>query len=572
MADITIDVRKVGYSDGNNIDTTGSTSTTNFLKSTLDKLTSSIEKLNVSISKLSSTENKLPSVSPKTEPNPQEHNIFRNLGTILGASAGIAMTTAIARIFNNQANAIMGRAQATGQFLTDTLSGNANAGLGNYVSSLYTVEKARKIGNNNAIYESLYGFGGSVLGAVTGGLAGDGNPLAIKAGAAAGGGIGASIGKEMAAFKNYPIEIQMQFLGALNKRYANAANSEWQTDFSRWETPADQSSLTLASSKLTGGNAIKVNLSKAFEQKYAGSQNYDAILNGIVPYMNTNPLSSKAGDLDKLAQTFLKSGIAVQDFGKATLQATQYQQLGAKSAQEFADQYQQAHKKFGAGFTLATSQTALSLMMMGYNGNQANSLAYQAQFNSGMQSSISAYNNQGVSSFYLNKALYDATGVDINASNNSGHFVGTAKAKAELQKEMANYHVNDPKTYGDLMTVLNAGNNVNFATVGSWLQNLAPTNLDKSKAGTGQDKGPGQQVGLATELANGINAANVTITATNVSIINKGPIERGIEDVAQAAFNHNLLPLMKDIGPSILKFFYAPTAMAKESSPSRVTK
>lgn len=580
MADITIQLEGL---------TGGDSSSSQYLKSTLDKLNAAIDKLASTTDRMSSgggggdNSNRTP-ISPDEAKNNQAWQQLGNkIGSVLATAVGVSLTAGIARYFNNQANAIMGRATAVGAFGAAAIAGNANSAFGNYASTLFSVEKARQIGNNNAAYESLYGLVGAAAGTGAA-VAGKGIALladqpelmdafSVKGGAAAGGAIGAAYGKEQAAFKNAPIEVQMQIFGAIAKRRADASVSEWQTSFSRWDNDptmmywdknrkkyVNRSSFLVAPGAITNdGRSINVPLNKAFEDKYGSSQNYNAILNGIIPYLNRSPMDSKLGNLDVVAQKFLKAGISVEDFGTATMQATKYQAITAKAFGSFADDYQNAIAKFGKGYDLNTNQSALNLLAMGYNSDEAQRIAYNTQYNSGMANSISQYANSTPTDFYSRQDLSKAVGFNLNATFATGRIQGASAARIKQLQKVRNDFFQKGQYDNDLITLSAAG--VSPQQLASFLQAWQDENDKGGKAGKGSDKNAAQSHGaqVLQDYNNPATVSNMMVNATNVTILGGfGSTLSGGD-----SFNHN-----KNTTVNNPTFGLSPSAFGTNHSPS----
>lgn len=564
MADINIQLE--GLSGGDS-------SSSQYLKSTLDKLNAAIDKLNGSVDRLSMGKggSNVPG-SPSQPDSPQNNQAWQQIGnkigSVLAAAIGVSVTAGIARYFNNQANAIMGRATATGAFGVAGINGTANSAFGTYASSLFSVERARQIGNNNAVYESLYGLGGSVAGGAIGLLASAENPLLasklIGGGAAGGGVIGAAYGKEMAALRNAPIEVQMQIAGAKAKRRADASVSEWQTSFSRWGLGT--SSYNVVPAALNDGIAINTQLNKDFENKYQGSQNYNAILNGIVPYINRSPMDPKNGDLDQVAQKFLKAGISVQDFGKATMQATQYQAINSKLLGSAADDYQKAIAKFGKGYDLNTNAAALNLMAMGYSTENAQRIAYNSQYNSGMSNNINAYMNSSVQEYYARQSLTKTLGFDPNQSLRLGKMVDSkgkplsATQLKKLQTIRDNFAAGKGTYPSEFIYSQAAG--ISPVQFSSLLQASQPENDTNGHAGLGGDQSTAQQI--SSKLNSPGNVDNMMVNATNVTIMSSFmDIGKSLLGGTTAKSAQNV---MNSVGSHLLGF--SPSQFGTNHSPS----
>jgi hypothetical protein len=460
-------------------------------------------------------------------------DLGNKIGSVLSTAVGAAVTIGLARYFNNQATAIMGRATATGNFMSETVMGHGQQAFPGFVGALYNTERARQIANNQALYESIYGGAGSVAGGALGGIAGGIGGLAkggvgsaaagavggIGKGAAAGGLTGAAYGAEKAAEVNSNIQKNMMIRAALAQRDALGAVTEWQTSFARWGNP--MTAATLVPGALTdNGKPITAPMSSDFNNKYGGSQNFLPILQNIAPYLNTNP--NKAGDLDQVAQNFRKAGFAVADFGRLTLLGSQYQALTGKNLEDFSKDIGTARNQFGAGYGVDQAATSQNLMAIGgYSKMDADRIAYQSQFNPNLMSNVQAYNSLSVQGFYANKALSNAAGFDINKALQSGT-ISDPKARAEVEKELAEFHAR--KTYGNTMTLFSALG-YDPTKLQSLVQPQAVINKN-AKPFTNAGADPGLAVGgelIKQQIQNGlISVTDMNVNATNVNIINSG--------------------------------------------------
>ncbi len=287
-------------------------------------------------------------------------NEFRSLGNKIGSVIGNSIMTGVSataiRLANNYATAVVGRATAQGNFAANAISGNANSSFGNYVSNLYDVERTRRINDHSAMQQGIYGTAGAVAGTVagvgTGAVAGavsgsKAGPLgtvggAIKGasdgagkGAAAGGALGYAYGTVQAAEGNADTTQRMMIQSALASRNAMASISQWSTGFSRFGMKMNNE--TIVPGDITDGAPIKVPLATQFQKRYGNSQNYNGIVNGIVPNLNVNPLDTgKAGDLGNVAQNLLKAGFAASDFAKITQQSAQYTAVTGKNLEQYS--------------------------------------------------------------------------------------------------------------------------------------------------------------------------------------------------------------------------------------------
>lgn len=508
-----------------------------------------LQKLNASIDKLSANQNKIMSIksgnnsifSSGTKPfeqvskdmnravmdfNSAAESALKGLGERIGntlaTSAMAALGVTILRIANNETNAIMGRATAAGRFAGAGIAGNANQDFSNYVGSLYDIERQRRIANNFALAEGAGGLAGSAVGAGVGVAAAviTKKPFGIGGAAATGGAIGAGTGEYLAAkYKNADIEREMLLKSAMAQRDAAASVSEWKTGFSRFglgRTPTQ-----IAGSDITGGSALNVPLSGAFQGMYGKSQNFNAILNNIVPYLTSNPVDKGGtGDLNKVSQNFLKAGFAVSDFTRLTMQSSMFTALTGKNIEAFSEDIKKARTKFGDSFDATSMQTSLNLMAVGYGKNQAQQIAFQSQFNPGLAGNVARFNNMGIQEFYQNKALSSVLGFDISKSLQSGTFVGSEASKKELQKELQDFR--SGKNYGSMLTVLNAAGGFNPASLASLVQNQV-----KVAGGVSEDSNlsPAQKQAqdIIGAIQNGLsNVQNMTVNAQSVVVMNNG--------------------------------------------------
>lgn len=532
MSDINIKFQSDTDSSG------GDTSSNRYLIDVLNKLNGAIERLsNISTRAAVTSGGSSSGSSPfgntsqsfnnaVNEYNKAQGQAATKFATTFASTIGAGFGYALTKYVTTQTTAILGRATSIGSFGAATIAGNANNSFGSYAGSFYSIERQRQLGNTSALYGGAgiaagSGLGsllskslaGGAAGATLGGAVGLATPIPGAAEVGAGGGflagaakvllpaalayVGDKMGDYFAASTGITpkIEAQYRVRGALAERQANASVSEWKTGFSRFGLAT--SPTTIVPGNITGSNAINVPLSQAFESRYGKSQNYNGILNGIVPNLASNPLDSrKTGDLDKVAQNFLKAGFAVQDFGQLTTMSSQYIAAGGKNIQAFSEDLKQARARFGDSFTMGTEQSALNLMAIGYGQKQAQNIAFQSQFNPGMAANVARFNTQGVGDYYRNQALSSSMGMDINASLQSGTFVGSGATKAQLIKELKNYQAG--KGYGQLMTVLNAGGQFNPQSLQSLVESGVATNNKVPAGALNSGLSPAQQIGAQT--------------------------------------------------------------------------
>jgi len=511
MADHNVNVNFVGGSSFN-----GGDSSNNFFISILNKLNATIDKLSNSINAVK-TEN-----LGKTIYDQPKRNTFKNVGdgfnnainefnenfkqtskrnleTLTSTVIGTVGITAL-RLLNNEAQAIMSRATAQGGLIGATILGNANQVATNSLGNFFDIERQRQTSQNSTIAQSVGGGLGALLG-IRFGLKG------MTAGAVAGAGVGDYLS---AKYFNQDTERDMLRKKAISQQNLLASQSEYTTGFSRFGVSTQLSNI--ASSDITGGANVYAPISQRFKGMYGNSQNYNAILSNIVPFLQNSPLNkNKTGDLNQTAQNFIKAGFDINDFSKLTVQSTQYQALTGKNLQKFSEDLIKARIKFGNAFDLNTMQNSLNLMSLGKSSNEANKIAFQSQYNPSIMQGINQYMNQAPSQFYANKVIGNRYGIDINKTLNSGEFTGSMESRKELQKELRDYK--SGKNYGNILTVLNA---IGFSPqmIQGWLQpriRLAETKDLKNEA----ELSPMQKL-AATISGMDVTATNVTINASNV--------------------------------------------------------
>lgn len=558
MADSTINIK---FDTNAGLSGNESSSSNQFLINVLERLNTTLNKLSSINSNVAGGINTNPSNNIGTirsindlndakkryqADNDQMINEFRSLGNKIGSVIGNSIMTGIGataiRWANNVSTAIVGRAAAQGSFAGSAISGNANQAFGNYISNLYDIERTRRVNQNSLLYEGVAGTGGAIagtlggvgIGLLTGGISGSkAGPVGTIAGAVKGGMSGASKGAAFggaagyaagtlaAAQGNADITQRMMIQSALASRDAMASISQWSTGFSRFGMR--MGSQTIVPEDITHGAPITVPLATDFQRKYGNSQNYNGILNGIIPNLNTNPLDrGKTGDLNVVAQNLLKAGFAAGDFAKITQQSAQYTAITGKNIQQYSEDIKVARAKFGESFDAAALQTTLNLMSIGYGKNQAQDIAYQAQYNPGIAGNISRFANMGYSEFYRNKAIGSMLGIDINRSLEGGSFVGRSNTLDKLKKELDTYSRGGE--YGPTMMLLNQAG-FTPASLRSLTQKKAAVNESYAAAGTNSEMSPAQQT--AQELMSAINEGlknvqNMNVTAQVVNINGQG--------------------------------------------------
>jgi hypothetical protein len=548
MADSTINIK---FDTGAGSDNGSQSSSNQYLISVLDKLNNTLSRLsNMTNAKDINTNpsnnvgaigsiNDLNDAKRRYQADYERMNTeFRNMGNKIGSLIGTSIMTGIAattiRAANNYASSTIGRATAQGSFAASAIAGNANQNIGNYVSSLYDTERIRRVTQRNLEYEGGFGTGGALAGILAGAGAGAavgsiGGPIgglvgalggavtgAVKGGAF-GGSMGYAAGAAGAAQGNAEITQKMLLQSAIASRNASASISQWQTGFSRFGLKTGNE--TIVPSDVTHGSSISVPLATDFQKRYGGSQNYNNILNGIVPNLNTNPMDrSKTGDLNTVAQNLLKAGFAAGDFAKITQQSAQYTAITGRNIQQYSEDIKIARAKFGESFDSGSLQTMLNLMSIGYSKNQAQNIAYQSQFNPGMAGNVTRFANIGFSEFYKNKAIGEMLGIDINRSLAGGAFIGKESTKNKINKELNN--LQNGGEYGPTLMLLNQAG-FTPASLRSLLQNKAAVNESYSSQGLNSDMSPGQKIGqqIIDAINDGLkNVQNMNVTATNVTV------------------------------------------------------
>lgn len=519
---------------------TGEGSSNNYLNSVLNRLDATIKKLDATITTKKNTEETAGGTTGGLA------SVAKSMGATIATAIATAVGVTVARYLNNQANAVMSRATNTGNFVASAIAGKANENFGNYASQFVQIEAQRRIANVMATGEGEGGgIGatiGTILGAGIGGIAGSligpegtlgggiaGAAVGGKFGAAFGGGTGAAAGKLAAASQNAQF-IQMDALAkaAAVQREADASVSQWKTGFSRFGM--QMTNKTLVGSDITGGAPITAPLQMDFERRYGKSQNFNAIQNQMVPFLTSNPLSSKTGDLNNISQQFLKAGFAVSDFSRLTMQSSQYAAITGKHFQDFSNDLVTARAKFGDAYDVSTNQTALNLMTLGYGKDQAQHLANQSMYNPGVMNSVSMLANSSYSDYYRRKSLTGMTGLDIGKSLSQGRLIGPngkpiSKAEHDqIERELSLAQSGGPQSLR--MAALQSGGVSNML-----LAQLAQGQVSEGKLSKGQVKelmnpelGPGQtaatQAGSMGSLL--ANVSSMMVNATQVTLINGG--------------------------------------------------
>lgn len=511
MADHNINIAFAGGADS-----TPGGSSSQYLSDILQKLTTAINKLSDAAGKANTTNPTSESKSDQSQPNP---TIWDNIGKTIGVSIASTVALTLKRFLDVEASAIMGKATASGQFMASAIKGNANTSFGSYVSGLYQTDKAK----SQALAELPYQAAGGLLGSAVGSVLG---PI----GAIGGGYVGTGIGDFFSANKKAEIEKQLQVKSAMAERDAMASVSQWKTGFSRFGIGKTNTEI-VPGSLTDSGKAISVPLASEFQKMYGNdktgnpNQNFNAIQNNIAPYLQTNPLDKKGtGDLNSVAQNFLKAGFAAQDFAKLTIQSTQYQAQSGNNIQKFSEEVKAARAKFGDVFDINAMQTSLNLMSAGYGKDQAQKIAFQSQTNPGMMGSVNQFMTQGIGDWYKNKAIGNMVGFDINKSLAAGHITGANKGvEAELRKENKAYIGGTDPLSLPLFKLLLGSGTMNSMQLGSLLQPmvkpLAHALNEPETASPAQDQAVKD---ISDVLKNGLSNVNtMNVTATNV-VINQG--------------------------------------------------
>ncbi len=553
-----------------------------------------LNKLNVALDKISSATTKTtsnPKINPKdtiftsnndpfkdithsfenavNEFNNASEKALKDLGNKIGSVLGTATTISIARYLNNEANAVMNRASAHGGFIAQSIGGNANQAFGNYVSSLFDIERQRKITENNIIAEGVGGAVGGIASAVGGTLKDTKLPIiggigsALEKGGLGVAAIGASSGKlTVAKMTNQQIEQQMLAEGARAKLFAEASISQWKTGFSRFGL--EMTNTQLVNPAISGTqNGISVPLQSEFINKYGKSQNFKAIQENIVPYLNTNPLESKTGNLDKFAQQLLKAGFSISEFGRLTMQSSQYTAITGKKQVELGDEISRARNKFGDAFDVSTNQTALNLMSLGYSENKAQSLAYQSKFNPGIANNISMLSNTSYSDYYRRQVIGNITGININKSLAQNELITTSEeTKKQVLKEIKD--VREGKSPSIRLEQLRQSG-IDIDTLSYLAQEKIPEGKLTEKQQqdiNNPDFSPAQQNAFKSGTVENLlsNVQNMTVTSTNVTVINNG---------GNLSQNEMILPIISTSLADKVNSTKVPAIKIRPSDPSK---
>jgi hypothetical protein len=521
----------------------GGGSSSNYLTSLLNRLDNTLKKLDATITSNMSTKS-----SVKAKDNSDSLNLMKSLGSNIAASIATAVGVTVARYLNNQANAIMGRASNIGGFAAAAIAGNANQQFGQYASQFVNIEAQRRIANTMATNEGGWGMAGGIAGTVLGGIGGffageaamplGGGVFGAYAGATAGGkwgtalggGIGAAGGKLAGAAQDAQfIQADALAKAALVQRNADAAVAQWKTGFSRFGMRMTDT--TLVGSDITGGAAITAPLQAEFMKKYGGSQNFNAIQNQIVPYLTTNPMGGKTGDLNAISQQFLQAGFAVSDFSKLTMQGSQYMALTGKDFKSFANDVSDARYKFGNAYDASTNQTALNLMQLGFQKDQAQTLANQSNYNPGVMSGVSMLANSTYAQFYQRKALGGLLEFDPDRSGAAGQMVdsqGKPVSKAVRDRYLGALAAKMSGKSMPLELAFAEQAGAGTSQLASWLQPFVSESsvspkvakmLHQATLGPGQEAAF-QSTGTMQALLNNVQTA--MITAGSVTLYNSG--------------------------------------------------
>ena len=494
----------------------------------LDRLVAAITKLESTLGKM----NRERTETPKPTPGPQDP--YKTLGSSIGSAMGNIVAASVAatifRYLNAETTALMGRASATGRFKAEAIGGNANAAFGGYVGSLWDIERQKRIDQNSALIQG----GGAVAGAATAGLgtmllaylSKKPEILTKNAGKvmALGGLAGAAGGAYEAALKtNALTEEQMIESGALAKRRAEASVSEWQTGFSRFGTKLTSTQIVPGS--FNNGRAVNVPLDQVFEKKYGG-QNFNGIMNGIVPYLPGNGLDEKNGNLNIVSNQFKAAGFAANEFSKLTLQASQYQAISGKNIQSFAADLRAARTKFGYGYDINTNQTALNLMSAGFGHDQAQHLANQATYNPGILNGAALVSNASYSDYYRRKAISGMVGFNITQGLRTGGDSIPERVKALYRKRLESQASGEAP---DITLEMLRSVGVDQAQLSSIVRKgkVSEQNLTKAeRAALAKDPGlgpAGDEANQRSTMENLLaNVKTMNVTATVVNLINGG--------------------------------------------------
>lgn len=462
----------------------------------------------------------------------------------LGALGGIGYTAL--QYLANQNSATMSKAGATGSFLGANIQGTGANNYGNYVGSLYNIEKNRQIARNNILAQGAGSLAFGTAGFFMSGF----NPVVAGASAYAGN----ELGKSLMTPSNAGIEQRIAIQRAISERMANASIAQNRTGFSRFGLST--SLYDIVPRDFTGdGKGIQARLSSEFENMYGmrnglPNTNYNAIM-GITPYLQSSPTDKgKTGDLNKVIDNFTKAGFAVQDFTKLAVQGSLYQSLTGKNLQSFSNSIYQARVKFGETFGLDTAQTSLNLMSLGYNENNARNIAFQSQYNSGMMSNVERFQHQGVGDWYRNKIIGDMYGIDINKSLQTGTFQGSASGRKQLMSARNSLMNGGQPLNNPIYTMLNASGVGDLGFISSLLQSPVKTLANP-------DYTPSKNSPERQTYENNL----------------KGMIESGIINTDQMTVNASVVNVNSDgffnSSQSMMQSYFAPNPQGGSYDPSK---
>ncbi len=509
----------------------GAGSSDGYLKSILNRLDNTLQKLNTSLDRAVG-EGSLSGgggVSSGGSGKGFKDN-FTNIASTLGQGLGAAIGITAARMFHNEATAIMARASNAGNFVASAIGGNANQQFGAYASQFVNIAAQRLMANNSALAQGVGGVAGGALGAAAGfvgGVAADSPSAALtlgKMGMTAGGAAGIGVGDYAAAkYANQYIQQQSLVIAARIQREANASVAQWHLGFSRWGNAMENK--TLVPGAITGGADINAPLSKEFERRYGNSQNYNAILNNIVPNLAGNPLSARTGDLDKIAQRFLQAGYAVSDFGNLTRQANQYIAKTGKTFEDFSKLASIGKTIYGDSYTASTNQLANNLMnMYGISLPTAQNMAYQSQYNPGVLSGMQIEGGSSLSQWYTLDFIGKQFGIkNLNEQIATGHVDSDLIRKTALEGMQGK----NPKNNFYHRGLLNASG-MSYST---WAQLTTP-----------QVKGESLTPEQLKKAADAINNPSLSPGQTAAETAGTG-IMQGLMSIGTANINANIVNL-----------------------------
>lgn len=500
------------------------------------RLVDTLNKLNDTLGKITNGQLGTPKEEKPKEEKPKDSTstvIMNNLARGFVAGMGVYLS----RFLEAESTAIMGRATTRGQFAASGIAGKSSENFGSYIGSLFAVEKSRQQTENMGLYEGAGIAGATALAKVLpgGGLTG----MIAKAGLVYG---GLKLGQYAGSGQSSKIEEQMLLDQAMATRQADASISQWKTAFSRFgmhTTPTQ-----IVSGAYNEGKPIKVPLAQEFENQYGKSQNYNAILNNIVPYLTSHPLDkTKTGNLDQMAQNFNKAGISVAEFGRATMLASQYTAISGKTAEQFSKDFLESRARFNDAFTLEAQQNANNLMMLGYNKDSALNIANQAIYNPGIAGNVDKYIGQSASSFVKNEILGQQLGININESQRTGEFVGYGsqekqeKDKVRISKILNNYTdkgVQDMNFFGILDHT-----GLDKKGLSSILAGRVKSNgISAESQDTSPHAGQQQSLDIAQAIRDGMsnmNVSNMAVKAVNVYVQHAGNAIASLPEIFKMA-------------------------------------